>query len=377
MKTALFLNAGETFIPYADGTHPLEAKDARLAICFGSRSILADKRTYRALKAQFPQADIVTCSTAGEIFGPQVFDDTLSVAAMRFDHTRVLVKGVRLSEYANSYDAAKGLADAFANEDLGYLMVFSDGTSVNGSELSRAFAGENILVTGGLAGDGDKFESTLVGWNGDATEGLIVGIGFAGDKLRIGHGTMGGWETFGLEREVTRSEGNVLFEIDGKNALDLYKRYLGPEAQNLPGAALLFPLSVQLPGTDEPVVRTILSIDQEKGSMTFAGDIPQGARVRFMKANFDKITNAAAGAAQQSLADGNTPQLALLVSCVGRKLILQSRTNDELEAVDEVFGGKTLLTGFYSYGEISPGIQGGKCQLHNQTMTITTISEYE
>lgn len=376
MKAALFLYRGDTFTP-CKTNHALEPEAAQLVLCFGARSILTNKDTYPALKARFPNADIITCSTAGEIFGTDVYDDTLSVAAMSFAHTRVAIANVRLSDHAGSYDAAKGLMKVFDGLNPSYVMVLSDGTMVNGSELSAAFAEEDVLVTGGLAGDGDKFETTLVGVNGHAASGIIAGIAFMGDKLHVGHGTMGGWETFGLEREVTRSAGNVLFEIDGKNALDLYRRYLGPDADNLPGSALLFPLSVQTPGSNERVVRTILAVNKEDGSMTFAGDIPQGARVRFMRANFDKITAAAADAATQTLTTDTIPQLALLVSCVGRKLILQSRTGDEVEAVDEIFGGKTLLTGFYSYGEISPGAAGGKCQLHNQTMTITTFSEYE
>jgi hypothetical protein len=375
MKAAIFLYNGEVFAPFKTN-HDLLPDEAQLVLCFGARRVLAKADTYPLLRHQFPNADIITCSTAGEIFGPGVYDETLSVVAIRFAHTRVAIASVQLKDHAGSYDAAKGLMKAFAGKQLSYLMVLSDGTMVNGSELSAAFAGEEVLVTGGLAGDSDRFEATLVGVNGHATSGTIVGIGFTGDKLSIGHGTKGGWETFGLEREVTRAAGNVLYEIDGKNALDLYRRYLGPDADNLPGSALLFPLSVQMPGSDDRVVRTILAVNRDEGSMTFAGDIPKGARVRFMRANFDKITAAASDAATQAAGD-IAPQLALLVSCVGRKLILQSRTDDELEAVDEVFGGKTLLTGFYSYGEISPGTTGSKCQLHNQTMTITTFSEYE
>ena len=179
-----------------------------------------------------------------------------------------------------------------------------------------------------------------------------------------------------MEKTVTRASSNELFEIENFSALELYKQYLGPEAESLPGSALLFPLAVKLPGTEEPVVRTILSIDDKKGSMIFAGDIPVGSKVRFMKANFDKLTNAASGAANLTQERTSVhPDLALLISCVGRKLILKSRTEEEVEAVNEVFGQQTLLTGFYSYGEISPLKKGGACALHNQTMTITTFHE--
>ena len=112
--------------------------------------------------------------------------------------------------------------------------------------------------------------------------------------------------------------------------------------------------------------------------MTFAGDIPKGAKVRFMRANFDKLTSAASDAAiQTQIVNATPPAFALLISCVGRKMILSSRTEEEVDAVDEIFKHKTLLSGFYSYGEISPLLKGQGCQLHNQTMTITTFDEAE
>jgi len=187
---------------------------------------------------------------------------------------------------------------------------------------------------------------------------------------------MGGWDTFGPERIVTRSEGNKLFEIDHKNALELYKLYLGDEARNLPSSALLFPLSVVIPENSKPVVRTILSISDDENSMTFAGDIPQGSKVRFMKANFDKLTVAAYDAASQTMQNkSEKPDLAILISCVGRKLILGQRIDEEVESVKELYGEGTLLTGFYSYGEISPLKDESVCNFHNQTMTITSFHE--
>ena len=107
--------------------------------------------------------------------------------------------------------------------------------------------------------------------------------------------------------------------------------------------------------------------------MTFAGDIPQGATARLMKANFDRLIEGAQGAAEKSTSI--IPDLAILISCVGRKLVLKDRTEEELESVRRIFGNKTVLTGFYSYGEISPFTPNSKCELHNQTMTITTLSE--
>lgn len=359
----------------------LEDEKVQLVTCFGAKKLLQRDNVFDFLKRKFFKANIVICSTAGEIYNNEVYDNSLSVAAVQFEDTPLQSHNVEITDFDNSFDAGKALIEKFEKKDLNYVLVFSDGSKVNGSELVRGMntgANHEVLITGGLAGDGSEFNSTLVGLNFQPREGVIAAIGFYGDKLKVNHGSQGGWEKFGPERIVTKSFSNELLELDDKNALEIYKRYLGPDAERLPGSALLFPLSLQLPDSDEPIVRTILSINEEKGSMVFAGDIPQGSQVRFMKANFDKLTYAASKAAvlsQDNIEMLKPPKFAILVSCVGRKLVLQSRIDEEVEAVNEVFNHKTMLTGFYSYGEISPLAKGASCQLHNQTMTITTFDE--
>lgn len=357
-----------------------DESSAQLALCFGAKELLKEPGMYEILRQRLPLATIAICSTAGEIFDTEVCDDTITVAILHFDNTKIVAHSIEMKDYSNSFDAGKSLRSMFSPRDLAYMLVLSDGNKVNGSELVKGLNDDPapLLITGGLAGDGSDFISTVVGLDAPPAEGIIAGIGFYGRHITIGHGSQGGWEMFGLEKKVTKSKGNILYEIEGKNALELYKKYLGPEGETLPGSALLFPLSVTLPDTSEQVVRTILSIDEASGSMTFAGDIPEGAQVRLMKANFDKLTLAASDAALQvSHAGIASPKLALLISCVGRKLILKNRTEEEVEAVRSIFGTKTILTGFYSYGEISPIMKGEPCLLHNQTMTITTIDETE
>ncbi len=364
-------------------THPksddLAPEEVQLVFCFGAKAVIEAKDAYTMLRTKYPSAQIIICSTAGEIYDTEVFDHTLTVTALQFEHTPIETRMVRIDEYLSSYAAGQALVRQFPGKDLAYLLVFSDGSMVNGSELVQGMnevAHDQLLITGGLAGDGPDFRHTLVGLNDRPSAGLVVAVGFYGQHLCVHHGTRGGWEMFGPERTVTKSTGNVLYEINGKNALDLYKLYLGPDAAKLPGSALLFPLAIKKDAESELVVRTILSIDELSGSMTFAGDIPEGAQVRFMRANFDRLTDAAYHAALDTKKSGEQPpKLALLISCVGRKLILQGRTEEEVEAIDEVFNQQTILTGFYSYGEISPFVDGTSCQLHNQTMTITTFSE--
>ncbi|MBS1510964.1 MAG: FIST C-terminal domain-containing protein [Bacteroidetes bacterium] len=353
---------------------------AQLVLCFGSRIQLADPDVYRIVNQKFPASQITMCSTAGEIFHETVQDNSVVAVAITFDNTLIKSARVNIDAFKNSEDAAQALVHQLPLEGLVHILVFSDGGLVNGSDLVKGLnkaAGENILVTGGLAGDGAEFKSTLVGLNEMPAQGNIVAVGFYGENITVTHGSQGGWDTFGPEREVTKATGNKLFQINHHSALDLYRKYLGPDADHLPGSALLFPLSVTLPGSPQPVVRTILSIDDEQESMTFAGDIPEGSKVRFMKANFDKLTAAASSAAQHTNQDKERkPDFSLLVSCVGRKLILGPRIDEEVEAVIDSLGYQTPVAGFYSYGEISPFNEGGDCRLHNQTMTITSFYEH-
>lgn len=353
-----------------------------LVMGFGAKPILETEHLYAQLRTRFPAADIVLCSTSGEIYNASVLDNTVSIVAIQLEKSKVETASVTMEDFdGNSFEAGKALAGKIkTGKDLTYIMILSDGGKVNGSQLITGFnkhLRKNVPVTGGLAGDAADFNYTVVGLNEEPVPGRVVAVAFYGKDLRMSHGSMGGWETFGVERVVTKSHANRLFEIDGKNALELYKKYLGSYADELPGSALLFPLSVRLPGGSDDVVRTILSIDETSRSMVFAGDVPEGAKVRFMKANFDKLIDAASDAARQTFRDGldRNPRLAILISCVGRKVILGNRIEEEVEAVQRVFGSKTLLAGFYSYGEISPFAPDTKCELHNQTMTITTLDE--
>jgi hypothetical protein len=352
----------------------------QLVIGFGEKNTLSNSSSYDLLRDLFPKATIALCSTAGEIYNSEVLDDSLSVTAITFDKTEVHSSSVNIDSYSSSFEAGVELIKNLSQDNLKYIFTLSDGGKVNGSELVRGIESvihHSVPVTGGLAGDGANFKSTLVGLNETPQVGNILAVGLYGDSIKIGHGSMGGWEMFGLEKKITKSTANELFEIDNQCALDVYKQYLGTYADDLPSSALLFPLSIKLDNDSESVVRTILSINNETKSMVFAGDVPEGSKVRFMKANFDKLIDAASDAAENSLVGikDQKPKLAILISCVGRKIILSKRVDEEVEAVIDILGKDVVTTGFYSYGEISPFNINGKCELHNQTMTITTFDE--
>ncbi len=377
MKSALLTYQHGTWKRH-EQSYQGDLSGARLVLCFGGKGRLLKEMPYEALHTHYPQAQIMCCSTAGEIYHDMVLDDSLTIAVFLFESTEVLAQEIDVRHFPDSYTAAKYLVSRFDRKDLAYVMVFSDGALVNGSELARGLAeeGKDLFISGGMAGDDDRFQSTLVGLNKNPEEGKVVAIGFYGQNFKVSHGTQGGWEEFGLEKEITRSESNVLYEIDGQNALELYKKYLGDASQDLPGAALLFPLSVTYPNSEKSVVRTILSIDEAAQSMIFAGDVPLGSKVRFMRSHFGDLNKAAFSAAENAAKNGLPEDtFALLISCVGRKLVLGPLVDEEVEAVKRAFGNKVLLGGMYSYGELSPFNEGGFCHLHNQTMTITSFYE--
>ena len=356
------------------------AADAQLVLFFGSRAAIASGSPLRALRASYPRARLVGCSTAGEICGTEVFDDTIVSTAIRLEHSRLLTACRPLHEASASRAVGEQLARDLDPAGLVHVFVLAEGLRVNGSELVlglRQGLPPNVAVTGGLAGDGEQFEHTVVLYDDEHANGAVLAIGFYGERLGIGYGSLGGWDPFGPDRLVTRAAGNVLYELDGKSALELYKSYLGPHADELPASGLLFPLSLKGAQGERRVVRTILGIDEVAGSPIFAGDIPEGRNAQLMKANVDRLIDGAHDAASESHASlhRDSATLAILISCVGRKLVLKQRVEEEVESVRDVFGPATMISGFYSYGEIAPGSATAQCELHNQTMTITTVAE--
>jgi hypothetical protein len=380
MKIAQYKYLPTTGWSFENGEETL--RNASLVIVFGSTENLKNSDNFIELKKLFEDAIFIGSSTAGEILGTNVFDNTIIATAIQFEKTTVKYASKVIDSAEDSFDAGKYLIETLNNDNLTHVFVLSDGLNVNGSELVKGLRDnlpDTISVTGGLAGDGASFKETFIlNSKCEAKSKKIAAIGFYGSNLTIGYGSMGGWDSFGIERLVSKSENNVLYELDGKPALALYKSFLGEQYSNqLPASGLLFPLNLRIKQGDDPIVRTILAINEEDQSLTFAGDIPVGSYVRLMKANFDRLIDGAVGAAKSTLTNenNNNPDLAILISCVGRKLVLKQLVEEEVEGVKEILGPNTTLCGFYSYGEISPFSKDAKCELHNQTMTITTFKE--
>jgi hypothetical protein len=351
-----------------------------LVLVFGNRYLLENGVIYDEIREKFPDGHIVFGSTSGDITAGYVDDECITVTAIEFERSSFEIKTSNvLNKDLDSFQTGKDLVNQFSKEGLKHIFVISEGSFINGSELTKGMNNaidQELLITGGLCGDAARFEKTVAAYNENPKPGEIVAIGFYGDTFEASFAIHGGWTPFGPERIVTKSEGNILHELDGKPALDLYKSYLGEKAKDLPSAALLYPLDVKSEGEEQSYVRTILNIDDDNNTMILAGDIPEKSRVQLMMTNVDNIANASELAAKQALEKRKTkPQLALLVSCIGRKLVLDQRVEEEIEEVVSIVGEDTTVCGFYSYGEIAPFNLEINCQLHNQTMTITLISE--
>lgn len=355
---------------------------ADLVLYFGTRGALACGARYDELRAMFPRAHLLGCSTGGQIRESDVSDEEIAAVTLRFDATRIRLVARAVEHIEESRAGGEAIGRELSADDLVGIFVLSDGLAVNGSHLVAGITGassRDVPVTGGLAGDGAAFEQTLVGADCAPRARMVGAVGFYGTAIRIGHGSAGGWDAFGPRRRVTRARGNVLLELDGQPALDLYERYLGEDdAKGLPGTALLFPLQIQDPGRpSHEVVRTIVGIDRADRALIFAGDMPEGWTARLMRGNFDHLAAGAAEAARQASARLGTAaadSVSVIVSCIGRRLLMGQRITEEVAAAVAQLPGKARL-GFFSYGEISPHAASGCCELHNQTMTVTTISE--
>jgi hypothetical protein len=362
--------------------HAFSAIKPQLILAFGASRWLQAVDQHRAA---FAEGHWLGCSTAGEISSQGVSDDTCTVTAVRFDHANVQATHTRLAGMGDSFAAGQRLGQALPHNGLRCVLVLGQGVNINGSALIAGLTqvlAPGVLVTGGLAGDGANFKQTWVLHDGGVDGDHVACVGLYGAQLQVTHGSYGGWLPFGPERKVTRCASNVLFELDGEPALDVYRRYLGEHAKDLPSSGLLFPfLMLGRDHSELGLIRTILAVDDAAGSLTLAGDIEPDGYLRLMHAGTDALVEGAEVAAVAACDDipentGESGQtLALLVSCVGRKLVMGGRVEEEVEAVADVLGQTSVLTGFYSYGEISPLSGEVMCKLHNQTMTITRLSE--
>lgn len=351
-----------------------------LVLVFGNRLLLQDAEAFAGIKTEFPYSHFVYGSTAGEIAGTHVMEDSFSVVALDFEKSTFAV--VTDNVYNHNNDASllgAALYSQLPREGLTHIFSLAGGNYINGSALIEGLEKEindNVALTGGLCGDDGRFECSIASYNGVPKEGEAVLVGLYGEDLEITYASFGGWQPFGPERVVTKSEGNILYEIDGKPALELYKKYLGEKANQELLSLLSYPLSITPPGKDYAITRTILNIETDNNSIILAGNCPVGSKSQLLMASVFGIVDGAREAAERAMAKRTKkPEAALLISCVGRKALMDQQVEEEIEQVQLVLGNTTAIAGFYSYGEMAPFSYSKSCELHNQTMTLTLISE--
>ncbi|VXD11126.1 conserved hypothetical protein [Planktothrix serta PCC 8927] len=393
---------------------PLDSSQT-LIIVFGAVQFQDDLEPLHALKDAYPQSHFIGCSTAGEIFGSTLMNNSLTVSVLQLQNTPLktafcpLQEQINpsnpLQEQQNSYQAGRFIAQELTDPQLKAVLILADGLQINGSEFLRGLnsilyqssvfnPSEPLLIVGGLAADNHQFKRTWILENYLPRNGAVSAVGFYGNDIIISYGSQGGWTMFGPERQVTRSHHNILYELDHKPVLQLYQEYLGKYATNLPTSALFFPLALGTPSARKRTVRTVIGIDENTKSLIFTGDIPVGSVAQLMRGNYERLVDGALAAAlitrnsnqrkmgeleQQKLNSNETmvlePTLAIAISGSGRRLVLGERTEEELEATLDELPPGTQQMGFYSYGEIAPSGVASLCELHNQTMTLITIRE--
>jgi hypothetical protein len=354
---------------------------AQVVLLFGSTHDLESGHCFEVVRTAYPNAHLFGCTTAGEIHGTHVTDRTVVITAIAFENTHVALAHVPIPDIDQSFEVGVHLVRSLDTRDLRHILVLSEGLLVNGSELVRGINSalpDSVTVSGGFAGDGNRLQETFIWCDGDPVQSSVAALAFYGDRLQVGLASSAGWDPFGPDRLITKSKDNVLYELDGRSALSLYKQYLGEEyAQSLPASGLLFPLALRLGDKEDRVMRALLAVNEDEQSITFAGNVPEHSYVRLMRGHIESLVNGAQVAAASSIECMGlvASQFAILVSCNGRRPILKQRVEEEVEAVSAALGDQAILTGFYSYGEIAPIVAGGQSELHNQTMTITSFAE--
>lgn len=363
-----------------DQLEQLAAIKPQLLLVFWNAEPLQQPPFIAALKAHLPDTIVIGCSTGAEIDASGV-SEGCQLTAIHFDKVAVHVAEVELAELADSQAAGQRLGAALPKVGLRGVLLVAPGLDINGSAMLEGFAAElppEVPISGGLAGDKGAFAKTFVLGPSGVSSSKLVAVGLYGEGLHFSTGSRGGWTAFGPSRRITRADTSRLYELDGQPALALYKKYLGDYARDLPSAALLFPFEM-LDGQRKPLglLRTILGIDEATQSLLLAGSVEEGTYVRLMHASADELVDGAEQAASDAVGNEDSAGgLALLVSCIGRKLVMGERVHEEVTAVAEQLGAGFTLAGFYSNGEISPLRDLLDCRLHNQTMTIALLSEH-
>ncbi len=332
---------------------------------------------YATLREKFPNAEIVIFSTSGHFISSKIHDNEPVVSALELETSSFEVKNYTNADYETNLAMGNAIGNDVRNSVKG-VCIISDGGMVNGTRLIHGINSKincEVPIFGGMAGDSTRFKKTLVGLNSDPKSGEVVAITFYGDSLEIKSNCDSGWNSLGLEFKITSSVENKLFELNHKNAYDVLYEFLAPDNQeDFAKTTLYYPFLLVEDGIGN-VIRTPILVDHENKSLTYAGDMPEGAIVKLMKSGTMQLLDSTVDVAKYCVSENQKPSFIFATSCVGRRVVLDDMANEEFTELQSVFGTESHYFGFYSYGEFSRTGVEENCKLHNQTLAVAVITE--
>lgn len=313
-------------------------------------------------------------------------DVLIVFGASQFDHHS---RNMSQDEAACAASLVDDICSTVAVKDALSLLVFPDGMGGDGIRVIEGLhsvLGSGFEIVGGYLGDDERFESTFQYYDGKIYRDTIVGLLISGrGEFITGIGVRSGFRSIGNRFYCTAAEGNVVKKFEEERALDLYKKFLGEaRSRRLPGICLEYPFGLideksSIQGKEYFQLRCGLAVDHTMGTISLAASVPEGSPITLTAASRGEIIDGAKLAAQQARdsLQGAKPLAIFMFSCVGRKLVLGRRTQEEVTAVRKILGEDVPLIGFYTYGEMGP-IDKMKEELaitkfHNETAVAWTL----
>ena len=351
-------------------------------------SVRFDQETLlRGVTSVTREAPLIGCSTAGEILAEGPSRRSVVAMAIRSD-TLQIACGLGVAVGENPREAGRQAAAAVSKgkpADPHAFLMFPDGLSGNGAEVIRGVQdvlGLSFPIAGGSAADDFGFTRTIQYFDGRAYGNSVPGILLAG-PITVGIGARHGWQPLGKPRRVTRAEGNIVQELDGDLAVNLYETYFGKAAASLKSESLadmtiLYPMGMPIPEEEEYMLRNVLRVDRS-GSLVYAGEVPEGSEVRLMMGSKKKALEAAHRAAEQAKAAlGDRPaSFGLVFSSCSRSRLFGRQGEKEIQIIRQTLGERVPLIGFYDYGEQAPltaaGFRG-RSYFHNETLVVVAVA---
>lgn len=327
------------------------------------------------IAAEFPDLDLIGGTTDGEMSSILGFQQD-SLTLMLFCSSEIEIRAAVAYQVSQNpsgvAEAAVVRAKDQLTQPLKFCIAIPESLTTNTSAILtglRSGLGD-IPIFGGAAADQIKDQQqTYQFYKTNVLSDAVPILLFAGN-IRFSHGVASGWQPVGKRCQITKAQDNIIYEIDGKPALDFYQYYLDNFSVDA-----AYPLAVFAPGQSDFFLRGALRNDSETGSITFSGNIPVGSAIQITDASLDDIITASKASLNAALRDypGEHPDAALFFSCAWRRFIMGTRTNEEFRTIRDTLGAAIAGCGFYTYGEIAPFPSQTASFFHNTTFVTLLI----